>query len=210
MLFIMFSVLAAIMLAAGVLTQPVVPTVDKMPQWGDKDGALLIQNYYRDQADVPALNWSQDLTDQAQIAVDWIAAADMPNTPLNFTTRSSENSSYSIQVAYLSPGTPRLFGDFCEAALAFWSDRLSYHGEVIPDGDYFKYSAYSESFTQPSSLSLGEDGKFPALAGHPADSLFNLEAQMMWNSTRLVGVAGAQNRENGTFVVAAYSPAGNT
>ncbi|KAL1881765.1 hypothetical protein Daus18300_000818 [Diaporthe australafricana] len=176
MLSIMLSIFAAVMLAAGVLAQPVVPTVDKMPQGNGKDGALLIQNFYRNQAHVPALAWSQDLVDQAQIAVDWIAAADMPNTSINFTARSSENSSYSIQVAYLSPGTPRLFGDFYETVLAFWAGRLSYHGEVIPDGDFFNYSAYT---------------------------------QMMWSSTRFVGMAGAQNRENGTFVVAAYSPAGN-
>lgn len=32
---------------------------------------------------------------------------------------------------------------------------------------------------------------------------------MVWNGTTQLGMAGATNRENGTFVVAAYSPAGN-
>lgn len=32
---------------------------------------------------------------------------------------------------------------------------------------------------------------------------------MVWNGTTSLGMAGAMNSENGTFVVAAYSPPGN-
>ncbi|KAI3396183.1 hypothetical protein diail_386 [Diaporthe ilicicola] len=176
MLSAMLSILSAAMLAAGVLAQLVVPTVDNIPQSDDKDGALLLQNYYRAQAHVPALTWSKNLTDRAKIAADWIAGADMPENPINFTGRFFENSSYALEVAYLDPGAPRLFGDFYEAILAFWAHRLSYHCELIPDGGFYDYSAYT---------------------------------QMMWNSARFVGMAGARNRENGTFVVAAYFPEGN-
>lgn len=142
----LFSIMATIMLAAGVFAQLVPPTFNETAQDGaDKDGALRLHNYYRAQVGVPALTWCNNLTAEAQVAADWEAGADIPSTPLhNFTTRSSENAGYSLQIVYLSPGTPRVFGDFYQATLNFWAAHTYYHGETIPNGDFFKYMPYSE------------------------------------------------------------------
>ena len=132
-------------MAAGVVTQLVPPTFNNTPQANeDKEGALRLHNYYRGQVDVPGLSWCDNLTEEAQVAADWSAGANIPETPDNFTSRASENASYSLQVVYLSPGTPHLFGDFYQATLAFWADHTHYNGEVVPNGDFFKYSSYSE------------------------------------------------------------------
>lgn len=141
----LYSILSAATLAAGVLTQLVPPFFNNTPVTdGDKYGALALHNYYRGKVDVPALIWCDNLTDVAQVAADWAAGADIPETPKNLTARSTQNSSYSLEVVYLSPGTPHLFGAFYQAALAFWADKIYYHGEVIPNGDFFKYSHYSK------------------------------------------------------------------
>lgn len=149
----MYSILATAMLAAGVLAQLVPPTFNNTPQANpDKDGALRLHNYYRGQVGVPDLTWCNNLTEEAQVAADWAAGADIPDTSLNFTRRSSENASYTIQITYITPSTPRLFGDFYQATLAFWADHTYYHGEVIPNGDFYKYSPYSECL-HPQTLS---------------------------------------------------------
>lgn len=142
---ILYSILATAMLAAGVLTQLVPPTFNETsPADGDKDGALRLHNYYRDQVGVPALTWCDNLTEVAQVAADWEAGADIPETPFNFTRRFPQNESYFLDVVYISPGTPRVFGAFYHATLAFWADHIHYHGEAIPNGDYSNYGAYSE------------------------------------------------------------------
>lgn len=142
---ILYSIVATAIMAAGVLAQLVPPTFNNTPQDdGDKDGALRLHNYYRGKVDVPALSWCDNLTAEAQLAANWSAGADIPETPNNFTSRSSQNESYSLQIVYLSPGTPHLFGDFYQATLSFSADNTHYHGEVIPDGDFFKYSPYSK------------------------------------------------------------------
>jgi hypothetical protein len=148
----MYSILYVAMLAAGVLAQLVPPTFNNTPAIdGDKDGALALHNYYRGKFDVPALTWCDNLTDLAQVAADWTAGADIPETPNNFTALATQNSSYSFEVVYLSPGTPHLFGAFYQAALAFWADNIHYHGEVIPNGDFSKYSPYSEWLSKNTS-----------------------------------------------------------
>lgn len=146
MLTMMYAILATAMLAAGALAQLVPPTFNNTPQVDpDKDGALRLHNFYRGQVGVPALTWCNNLTEEAQVAADWAAGADIPNSPLNFTRRSSSQSaSFSMEVVYLSPGTPHVFGTFHQATLAFWAANEYYHGEVIPNGDFFKYSPYSE------------------------------------------------------------------
>lgn len=204
---ILFSILAAAMLAAGALAQLVVPTFNNTPQAGqDKDGALRLHNFYRGQVGVPDLTWCDNLTDVAQVAADWEAGADIPETPINFTRRSPENANYSLQITYVSPGTPRDFGDFYQATLNFWYDRLDYHGEVIPNGDFLKYSPFSRC---PLNHSHRPPGRRIPCVAPPADKTSRREAQMVWNSTRCLAMAGATSRENGTFVVAAYSPPGN-
>lgn len=146
MLIMMYSILATAMLAAGALAQLVVPNFNNTPQAGpDKDGALRLHNFYRGQVGVPALTWCNNLTEEAQVVADWAAGADIPNSPLNFTRRySSQNGNFSLEVVYLSPGTPHVFGTFHQATLAFWAANEYYHGEVIPNGDFFKYSPYSK------------------------------------------------------------------
>jgi hypothetical protein len=144
---ILCSILSAAMLAAGVLAQlvPEPPFFNNtLVLNGDKDGALALHNYYRGRLGVPALTWCENLTDIAQVAAAWSAAADIPETPNNIITRAIQNSTYSLQAIYLSPGTRHLFGAFYQATLAFWDDRTHYHGEIIPDGNFFKYSPYSE------------------------------------------------------------------
>lgn len=142
---ILYSILATALLAAGVLTQLVPPMFNETsPADGDKDGALRLHNYYRDQVGVPALTWCDNLTEVAQVAADWEAGADIPETPINFTRRFPQNESYFLEVVYISPGTPRVFGAFYHATLAFWADHIHYHGEAIPNGDYSNYGAYSE------------------------------------------------------------------
>lgn len=143
----LYSILATAMLAAGVLTQLVPPTFNNTPQADpDKVGALRLHNFYRGQVGVPDLTWCNNLTMEAQVAADWFAGADIPDASINFTRRSSlaENATFTIQITYISPSTPRLFGDFYQATLAFYADHTSYHGEVIPEGDFVKYSLYSK------------------------------------------------------------------
>ncbi|KAK2597734.1 hypothetical protein N8I77_012498 [Diaporthe amygdali] len=181
---IIYSIFTAAMLAVGVLTQlfvPSLPDPEPIPEDGDKESALHLLNFYRHQVDVPDLTWgNKNLTDTAQIAANWVAAADMPDTPINFTrrafTRGSLNSSYDLQVAYLDPNIPYQFGDYYMTALSFAAAKPFYKCEAIPLGDFYDYSDYT---------------------------------QMVWNSTRFVSMARAKNSKNGTFVVAAYSPAGN-
>lgn len=142
---IMYSILATAMLAAGALAQLVPPYLNITPvAHGDKDGALRLHNYYRGQVGVPALTWCDNLTEIAQVAADWEAGADIPETPINFTRRFLQNESYFLTTVYISPGTPRVFGAFYQATLAFWADHIHYHGEAIPDGDYTNYGPYSE------------------------------------------------------------------
>ncbi|POS75193.1 hypothetical protein DHEL01_v206422, partial [Diaporthe helianthi] len=93
-----------------------------------------------------------------------------------FLERPTAWADYSLEVVYLSPGNPDQLGVFYQATLDFWADNTQYNGEVIPNGDFAKYSPYT---------------------------------QMMWCSTTCLGMAGATNSENGTFVVAAYSPPGD-
>lgn len=159
---ILYSILATAMLAAGVLSQLVPPTFNNTPPVdGDKDGALRLHNYYRGRVGVPALTWCDNLTEIAQVAADWEAGADIPESPINFTRRFprsvnftrrfSQNESYSLQVVYISPGIPRVFGAFYHATLAFWADHIHYHGEVIPNGDFFHYAPYSECPLPPQT-----------------------------------------------------------
>lgn len=140
------------MLAAGVLAQLVPPYFNNTSATeGDKDGALALHNFFRERSNIPALNWSDNLTDIAQVAVDWIASADIPETPINFTARATHNPDYNLEVIYLSPGTPHRFGAFYQATLAFWADNTHYHGEVVPNGDFLGYSPYSEWLSRNTS-----------------------------------------------------------
>ena len=144
---VLCSILSAAMLAAGVLAQLVPPIENNTSTpvtHGDPTGALALQNYYRGQLNLSELTWCDNLTHVAQVAADWAAGADIPETPINFTRRSTPSYNYSMEVVYLTPGTPPRFGAFYQATLHFWADHIHYHGEVIPDGDFFKYSAYSK------------------------------------------------------------------
>lgn len=142
---ILYSILATAMLAAGVLTQLTPPLFNNTtPADGDKDGALLLHNYYRGQVGVPPLTWCDNLTEIAQVAADWEAGADIPYTPNNFTRRFTQNESYYLDIVYISPGTPRVFGAFYHASLVFGAGQIHYHGEAIPNGDFNNYGDYSE------------------------------------------------------------------
>lgn len=160
---ILYPILSAAMLAAGVLAQLVPPYFNNTSASdGDKDGALALHNFFRERSNIPALNWSENLTDIAQVAADWVASADIPETPINFTARTTHNPDYNLEVIYLSPGTPHQFGAFYQATLAFWADNTHYHGEAIPGGDFLGYSPYSEwlsnnTFTGYQEIILGMD-----------------------------------------------------
>jgi uncharacterized protein YkwD len=109
----------------------------------DQQNAIDIQNKGRQAKDLPYLTWDNSLVGTAQQCANKIASTG------NFAhCQSGEN----LYAQYGSNAPPLAAG-----AQAWMNEAPSYHGEVIPKGNFEAYGHYSKSryLRGPRCLSLG-------------------------------------------------------
>lgn len=185
-----FSFTSGIIALAAIFSAPVashaIATRGQCIALDDQSQALGIQNQARRALGLQPIKWSTDLAANAQSWANHLAQ-------IGRSEHSSGGSS-SGQGENLYWQIPAASG--YSSAASYWvSEKSNYHGELIGDGNFVSYAHYSKWNHINSAESL---------------ILTLSAAQIVWWKTNYVGMGAATDSSGRIWVVARYSPAGNT